>query len=97
MDVVDTGSVRAMAAHVGLSERQFRRVMRDQLGLSPKQLHRVVRLQQSLREVLDAAGTPWTAGFYDDSHRIRELKALTGLTPGQIQRMAEIYNQRQSR
>jgi len=30
--------------------------------------------------------------YHDDAHRIRELRALTGWTPGEIRRMAENYD-----
>ena len=91
-DLLESGSVRTMAEQVGLSERQFRRVTHDLTGLSPKQIHRIVRMQQALQELLHTGNPLPPADYYDDSHRIRELKALTGLTPGEIRHMAEIYN-----
>ncbi len=91
-DVLEAGSVRTMAAQVGLSERQLRRVTQDMTGLTPKQIHRILRMQQALHDLLHADSPLPEADYYDDSHRIRELKSLTGLTPGEIRRMAEIYN-----
>lgn len=91
-DVLEAGSVRTMAAQVGLSERQFRRVTHDLTGLTPKQIHRIARMQQALHDLLHSDNPLPSADYYDDSHRIRELKSLTGLTPGEIHRMAEIYN-----
>ena len=81
-----------MAAQVGLSERQFRRVINDLTGLTPKQVHRILRMQQALWALLHPNSPLPSSEFYDDSHHIRELKSLTGLTPGEIRRMAEIYN-----
>ena len=79
-----------VARRAGLSERQLRRETRRLLGLGPKKIQRVVRLQRALAELID--GSPQRAGYHDDAHRIRELRALSGWTPGQIRRMAERYN-----
>lgn len=89
---IDTESVRLMAKQAGLSERQFRRVTRDLVGLAPKQIQRIVRLQLALRELFAMDVGFLSDSYYDDSHRIREIKKLTGLTPGEIRRMAEMYN-----
>ena len=93
-DRLDISEVRTMAEQAGLSERQFRRVTSNLFGLRPKQIHRITRLQSLLRELLESDPGLLTDEFYDDSHRIKELKQLTGLTPGEIRRMAENYNHR---
>ena len=77
------------ARRAGLSERQLRRETRRLFGLGPKRLQRAARLQRALAELID--GTPSTANFHDDAHRVHELRALTGLTPGRIRRLAENY------
>ena len=82
-----------IAAQLGLSERQFRRVSTQLFGLSPKKIQRVQRLQSAMHELISADSLGIENHYYDDSHRIKELKKLTGLTPGEIRRMAEIYNQ----
>ncbi len=85
-------SLQTIAANVGLSERQFRRISTHLFGLSPKKIQRVLRLQAAIRELLSADTLAIENLYYDDSHRIKELKKLTGLTPGSIRKMAEIYN-----
>ena len=67
---------------------------RDLLGLGPKRVQRVLRLQAALAELLTSDEATEQDLYFDDSHRIRELKRLTGFTPGQIRRMAETYNHR---
>ena len=82
----------AIATHFGLSSRQFRRIMGTLFGYGPKKIQRVIRLQASLREILTADPDMQENGFYDQSHRIKEIRALTGLTPREIKKMSEIYN-----
>lgn len=96
-DVLEVGAVSSMAEQVGLSERQFRRVSKGLFGLNPKQIHRILRLQEALCELLHPENVLPLTDYYDDSHRIRELKAMTGLTPGEIRHMAEKYNKRMVR
>lgn len=89
---LEPASIGEIAKRVGVSERQFRRIATNLTGLSPKQLQRILRLQSSLHAMFDQYSTPDQDSFYDDSHKIREVKQLTGLTPGQIKKLAEKYN-----
>ena len=81
-----------IAGQFDLSERQFRRIMGSLFGYGPKKVQRVMRLQMSLKEILATSHLAVEDGFYDEAHRIKEVRELTGLTPGQIRKMAEIYN-----
>ncbi len=87
------GSLQTIANKLGLSERQFRRMSTQLFGLSPKKIQRVLRLQVAVRELFSADALTIQNQYYDDSHRIKELKKLTGMTPGSIRKMAEKYNQ----
>ncbi len=89
---LDAGGVRKVASELGMSERKFRRTSNDLSGLAPKQLQRIVRLQNLLHELFCTQEVASSDGYYDDSHRIREVKQLTGLTVGELRKMAEIYN-----
>lgn len=92
VEELDAGGAQKAAEKLGISERQFRRTIHDISGLPPKQVQRIVRLQQLLHELFNSDSLDGTDGFYDDSHRIRELKTLTGMTYGELRQMAEIYN-----
>lgn len=94
LDHADAECVQALARNVGMSERQLRRATSQRFGVAPKKIQRIMRMQAALRELLDPQGPEQAQGFYDDAHRIRELRALTGLTPGQLRRLAEKYNRR---
>ncbi len=85
----------AVAAEVGLSERQFRRRSQAAAGYGPKTLQRVLRFHRFVR-LLDAAparadASPSAppdlaalaakAGYADQAHLTRECSALSGLHP----------------
>lgn len=89
---LEPSGVNQVARTIGVSERQLRRLTSDLMGLSPKKIQRVLRLQLALGELFSPDAPVRREGFYDDSHLIRELKAMTGLTPGQLRRVAEKYN-----
>ena len=86
-------NIQALCKRLDISERQFRRISKDLFGLSPKQLQKIIRLQVALNELFTCESRQIADLYYDESHRIRELKQLTGLTPGNIRLMAEKYNQ----
>jgi len=75
-----------LAANACLSRKQFERVFRQFIGLPPHKFIRVLRLQKSLLQKQLFPGANLTrvaieAGYFDQSHMIREFKNLTGMTP----------------
>jgi len=92
LEHIEPVSIQSIAANAGLSERQFRRITSDLFGFSPKKIQRIMRLQTALQALFDTDITLLSDHYYDDSHRIKELKSLTGMTPGEIRQMAEKYN-----
>jgi AraC-like DNA-binding protein len=74
-------SVAATAAAVGLGERQLHRRCLHAFGYGPKTLARVLRLDRAV--ALARAGTPFAtvaaeAGYADQAHLAREVRALAG-------------------
>jgi AraC-like DNA-binding protein len=80
-------SVGEVADAVGYSPRQLHRRLLPVFGYGPQRLSRVLRL---VRVVADAdTGSRWSdvaqrAGFADQAHLVREVRALTGVTPGEL-------------
>jgi AraC-like DNA-binding protein len=83
-------SVRAVADALGVGERRLERAFDRCVGVNPKTFERVLRLRRAVRRVHTAlhadAPLSWTdvafgAGYADQSHLIREFRALAGLTP----------------
>ncbi len=88
--------IRALAAHLALSESQLRRRCLQAVGLSPKVLQRTLRFQGFLalaqagarasgrRDADGMAGLSADAGYADQAHLSRECLRLTGVTPRQL-------------
>lgn len=86
--LLDRGdSVGAVADAVGYSPRQLHRRLLPVFGYGPQHLGRVLRL---VRAVTDAdSGRSWSdvaqrAGFVDQAHLARDVRALTGVTPTEL-------------
>jgi AraC-like DNA-binding protein len=74
--------VAAVARATALSERQLHRRSLEAFGYGPKTLARVLRMERALRLARD--GVPFTrvaaaAGYADQSHLARDVKALAGV------------------
>jgi AraC-like DNA-binding protein len=77
-------AVPVIARAIGLSERQLRRRSLDLFGYGPKMLGRILRMNRALE--LARAGRPLAevsvdAGYADQAHLTREVKALAGVPP----------------
>jgi AraC-like DNA-binding protein len=79
--------VRVIAEAVALSPRQLQRRCHDAFGYGAKMLSRILRMTRAL----DAArrGTPFadvaaTTGYADQAHLSRDVRALAGVTLGQL-------------
>ncbi|WP_084557263.1 helix-turn-helix domain-containing protein, partial [Couchioplanes caeruleus] len=74
--------VGAIADSCGLSSRQLQRRCRAAFGYGPKTLARILRLQTAVG--LARRGRPFadvsvTAGYADQAHLARDVKALSGV------------------
>ncbi|MCX5460140.1 helix-turn-helix transcriptional regulator [Streptomyces sp. FT1] len=82
-------SVADAAATLGLGPRRLHQLSRETFGYGPKTLARILRLARA-RELaatgLSAAETAHRAGYADQPHLSREVRALTGLTAGELLR-----------
>lgn len=75
-----------LASSVFLSTKQFQRVFTGHVGISPKEFLRIVRFQHSLYVLQSNPGISFSqlayeCGFYDQSHLINEFKVFSGYTP----------------
>jgi methylphosphotriester-DNA--protein-cysteine methyltransferase len=79
-------SCERLALMLGVSDRHFRRHVRDSTGVPPKTYARLLRFVDAMRTA-DRSGHPeWadvavSAGYFDQSHLIRDCVALAGLPP----------------
>ena len=75
-----------LARQANLSPRHFRRRCLEESGLAPKHLARVLRFRHACNIARRRAGKDWPAialdaGYYDQSHFIRDFREFTGKSP----------------
>jgi AraC-like DNA-binding protein len=79
-------SSTAMADRVGLSQRRFIQLFRDEVGMTPKlfcrvqRFHQVIDMLRGLRDV-DWVDVALSCGYYDQSHFNHDFRQFCGLTP----------------
>jgi AraC-like DNA-binding protein len=81
------GDIASVADTVNLSERQFRRRSLTAFGYGPKTLARILRLDHALGLAyrgIPAAGVAARAGYADQAHLSRDVKALAGVPLGTL-------------
>lgn len=84
--------VLELARQAGVSRKHLAETFRAELGMTPKRFARLVRFDGLLRRLRGGAdGRDWTLaaldhGYYDQAHFVREFRAFTGLTPGELRR-----------
>jgi AraC-like DNA-binding protein len=81
--------VAALARQLGVSDRHLRRLMVDETGISPRHFARIQRFHALLRSSDLAPRPAWAAlaahhGYADQSHLIREVQDLAGVTPTRL-------------
>jgi AraC-like DNA-binding protein len=79
-------SISNLATDLKLNERTLERRFLNEVGLSPKQFSKIIQFQLSLEQLTMKDYTKLTDivyenGFADQSHFIKVFKAFTGKTP----------------
>ena len=81
--------VAMLARQLGVTDRHLRRLMVDETGIAPRHFARIQRFHALLRASDLAPHPSWAAlaamhGYADQSHLIREVQNLAGVTPTQL-------------
>jgi AraC-like DNA-binding protein len=81
--------VATLARQLGVTDRHLRRVMVDETGIAPRHFARIQRFHALLRASDLAPHPSWAAlaahhGYADQSHLIREVQDLAGVTPTRL-------------
>jgi AraC-like DNA-binding protein len=86
-ELPEQSSVAAVARTLELSERQLERRMLARTGMTPKRYARLRRFERAaalLSKSVPLAQVAHEAGYYDQSHFIREFQNLVGTSPGKF-------------
>ncbi len=80
--------IAVLAARTNLGERQLERLFGEQVGVGPKALANVARMQ-ALISALTNGSRGWARlaaelGWADQSHLVRDLRSLAGITPTEL-------------
>jgi len=81
-------SIVQLVKYTGYTERHLERIFKNSIGISPEKLNNVLRLHNFIKEAKITANNGslnpaiFNAGYFDQSHLIREFKKITGITPG---------------
>lgn len=87
-----TGDVRVavVARSLGLSERQLERRFLQRVGITPKRFATLLRFERALalaRTAPSLTAAALDAGYYDQSHFIRDFRRFAGIAPGELLRV----------
>ena len=80
----EEASVSAIAAALGVSERQFERRFLARVGVTPKRFATLRRFERALAQATTApslTAAALDAGYYDQSHFIRDFRRFAGSSP----------------
>ncbi|WP_313381454.1 helix-turn-helix domain-containing protein [Proteiniphilum saccharofermentans] len=80
--------VTLLADTACLSTKQFQRIFSEHVGSNPKEFSRTIRFQRALYTLENCPHIPLTAlayecNYFDQSHMIKDFKALSGYTPSE--------------
>jgi AraC-like DNA-binding protein len=86
----DPVGIERLAAASFVSVKTLERRFQRHTGLNPKSFCKLARFQQALKAIQqnppESSAIPclWDAGYYDQSHFIKDCRAITGLPPGRL-------------
>jgi AraC-like DNA-binding protein len=83
--------LRAIQDRLDISERTLRRRCHDHFGYGPKTLDRILRFQSVVRATrtggeTSLSGLAFAAGYADQAHLSREVRALSGMSASALAR-----------
>ena len=79
--------IRSLVENVCLCQRHFERKFKHQTGYSPKEYSRIIKFKNAVDLLRSTSSNQLfsvaiEAGYYDTAHLSKEIKALSGNTPG---------------
>ncbi|XVQ14204.1 helix-turn-helix domain-containing protein [Spirillospora sp. CA-255316] len=80
-------TIGGLADELAVSRRHLEAGFQKEVGLPPKTIARIARFQNAVRALSSPAATLASAvacGYSDQPHLGREIRAMTGMTPGRL-------------
>ncbi|GAB3422540.1 DUF6597 domain-containing transcriptional factor [Niabella aquatica] len=79
-------TLKEIQVEMNVSERSLERMIKQYVGISPKMFSRIIRFQSGLNTLRQTDFKNFTelaymAGYFDQSHYIKEFKEFTGTNP----------------
>jgi len=73
-----------------ITPRSLERHFMQEIGLPAKELLQIFRINKAIRILAEEpnanlAGLSYLSGYFDQSHFIKDIKKITGISPGQLQ------------
>ena len=73
-----------------ITPRSLERHFMEEFGLPAKEMLQIFRINKAIRVLAEKpnanlAGLSYLSGYFDQSHFIRDIKKITGISPGQLQ------------
>jgi len=86
-----------MASRLNLSLRQLERKVIESVGLSPKEFSRIIRFQKSLfvkqhNLKISLTTLSYECGYFDQSHFIKEFKSISGYAPKKFFKLSPAFS-----
>jgi AraC-like DNA-binding protein len=80
-------TIQQLIKYTGYTERHIERAFNENIGIGPKKFGSIVKLHSFLKLLKNKpaedniTGICFDAGYFDQSHLIREFRKYTGITP----------------
>lgn len=80
--------IKSLSNYLNISKRQLERIILRSIGLTPKEFSKVIRFQKALHlkqlnKKLNITDLAYECGFSDQAHFINDFKSISGYTPKQ--------------
>lgn len=90
-------NINSLSEKLNISKRQLERKVLSSIGLTPKEFSRIVRFQKALHlkqlnKNLNITNLAYECGFSDQAHFINDFKSLSGYTPKEYFKITDSFS-----
>ena len=82
-------NVTGLCKTFNIAQRSLERQFRNETGMTPSEILQIFRINKAIKllnnnSFSDLSEISYLCGYYDQSHFIKDIRKITGATPGQI-------------